>query len=78
MNQLVERRAARAGTDAAVARATVGTIPGFQRKKGPADKVQSLIGTKAGAENLIAVSRNWIGRSAFAGPQYASLDLRTS
>src|SRR6185312_14771176 len=37
MNELVERRAARAGIEAAVARAAVGTIPDFQCKEGPAD-----------------------------------------
>jgi hypothetical protein len=57
MNELVERRAARAGTDAAVARTIVGTIPGFQRKEGPADKAQSLMGTKAGAKNAVKRAR---------------------
>jgi hypothetical protein len=62
MNELVERRAARAGTDSAVARTTVNTIPDFQRKEGPADKVQSLIGTIAGAENAVAASGSGMGR----------------
>jgi hypothetical protein len=76
MNELVERRAATAGT--AVAGAVVGTIPDFRSKEGAGEKVLSAIGTKTDTKSSIAVSRNWIGRSAFAGPQYASLDRRTS
>jgi hypothetical protein len=76
MNELVERRTATAGT--AVARAAVGTIPDFRSKESAGDKVLSAIGAKTDTKSLIAVSRNWIGRSAFAGPQYASLDRRTS
>jgi hypothetical protein len=57
MNELVERRAARAGTDAAVARTTVGTIPGLQRKEGPAGKAQSLTAMKAGAKTATDPAR---------------------
>jgi hypothetical protein len=66
MNELVERRAARAGTDSAVARTTVGTIPDFQRKERPADKVQSLIGTKVGAGNAVERTRSFPGCRTFA------------
>ncbi|WP_439922493.1 hypothetical protein [Nitrobacter sp. JJSN] len=68
MNKLVERRAARAGIGAAVARVAVGTIPDFQRKEGPADKVQSL---KAGAENAIEQARSFPRRRTFAGSHQA-------
>jgi hypothetical protein len=52
----------RAGTNAAVARTVVGTIPDFQRKESPAGKVQSLIDTKVDAENAVTASGNGIGR----------------
>ncbi|GAB1715653.1 MAG: hypothetical protein NTAFB05_06950 [Nitrobacter sp.] len=71
MNELVERRAARAGIDAAVAPTTVGTIPGLQRKKGPAEKIQSLIGAKAGADNAIERTRSFPRRRTFADPRQA-------
>ena len=71
MNELVERRAARAGTDAAVACATVGTILDFQRKKAPADKLQSLIGTRAGAENAVERALSLPARRTFADPHQA-------
>jgi hypothetical protein len=71
MNELVERRAARAGIDAAVARATVGAISGFQRKKGPADKIQSLIGTRAGADDAVELERSLPGRRTDANSLHA-------
>jgi hypothetical protein len=76
MNELMERRAATAGT--AVARAAVGTMPDFRSKEGLADKVQSTIGAKAETENSIAVSCSWRGLSTFAGAQIAPLHPRTS
>ena len=71
MNELVERRAARAGIDAAVARATVGAISGFQRKKDPADKIQSLIGTRAGADDAVELERSLPGRRTDANSLHA-------
>ncbi|WP_425905114.1 hypothetical protein [Nitrobacter sp. TKz-YC02] len=76
MNELVERRAATVGT--AVAEAVVGTIPDFRSKEGAGDKVLSAVVTRTDTKSSIVVSRNWIGRSAFASPQYAPLDRRTS
>ena len=72
MNELVERRAARAGIEAAVARAAVGTISDFQCKEGPADKVQSLINTKAGAENAIEQARSFPRRRTLTGSHQPS------
>jgi hypothetical protein len=72
MNELVERRAARAGIEAAVARVAVGTIPDFQRKEGPADKVQSLIDMKAGVENAVEQARSFPRLRTFAGSHQAS------
>jgi hypothetical protein len=71
MNELVERRAARAGTDSVVARTTVGTIPDFQRKESPADNVQSLIGTIAGAGNAVERTRSFPGCRTFADSHQA-------
>ena len=76
MNELVERRAATVGT--AFAGVVVGAIPDFRSKEGAGDKVLSAIVTKTATRSSIAAPRNWIGRSTFAGPQYAPLDRRTS
>ncbi len=73
MNELVERCAARAGTDAAVACVTVGTIPDFQRQEGPAGKVQSLIGTRTGRDNTTERARSLPARRSLAfSPQAPS------
>jgi hypothetical protein len=56
MDELVGRLAAMAGIDDAVAEKTVGIVPGFLRREGPADKVQALIDIIPGAEAAIAAS----------------------
>jgi hypothetical protein len=72
MNELVERCAARAGTDAAVACVTVGTIVDFQRKEDPAGKVRSLNGTKTGAKDVVeqALSTRWAFADSRQAPSY--------
>ena len=60
MNELVSG-VPREPAHSAVARTTVNTIPDFPRKEGR-DKVQSLIGTIAGAENAVAASGSGMGR----------------
>ncbi|OJU27215.1 MAG: hypothetical protein BGN91_08830 [Nitrobacter sp. 62-13] len=72
MNELVERRAARAGTEAAVARVTFGTIMDFRCKEGPAGKVQSLNGTRAGAQDDVerTLSTRWAFADSHQAPSY--------
>jgi hypothetical protein len=53
MDELIERLAAKAGIDRAVAGKTIGIILGFLRNEGPADKVQALIDKIPGAEAAI-------------------------
>jgi len=56
MNELIERLAASAGIDAAIAEKAVGIILGYLRSDGPAEIVQALIDQFPGAEALIAAS----------------------
>jgi len=56
MNELIERLAASAKIDAAVAEKAVGIILGYLRSDGPGEDVQALIDQFPGAEALIAAS----------------------
>ena len=67
MDELVERLAAKAGIDDAVAEKTAGIILGFLRTDGPADKVQALIEKIPGAEAAIAASNNNGGFGSLMG-----------
>ncbi|CAN5126330.1 hypothetical protein BH10PSE10_BH10PSE10_09920 [soil metagenome] len=53
MDELIDRLAAKAGIDKAVAENTVGAILGFLRKEGPPAQVQALIDSLPGAETVI-------------------------
>jgi hypothetical protein len=52
MNELVEL-AAKAGVENAIAGKTIGIILGFLRNEGPADRVQALFDTIAGAKTVM-------------------------
>jgi hypothetical protein len=67
MDELVERLAAKAGIEKAVAEKTVGIILGFLRKEGPSDKVQALIDKIPGAENAVAASSSGGGIGGLMG-----------
>jgi hypothetical protein len=58
MDELIGRLVAKTGIGDAVAEKTIGIVLGFLRNEGPAEKVQSLIDTIAGAEAAIAASGN--------------------
>lgn len=65
MDELIERLAAKAGLEKAVAGKIVGIILGFLRNEGPAGPVQALIDTIPGAETAIesaGSSQRGIGR----------------
>ena len=67
MDELVERLAAKAGIDRAVAEKTVAIMLGFLRKEGPADKVQALIDRIPGAADAVEASARSAGLSALMG-----------
>ena len=56
MDELIDRLAAKAGLDRAVAEKSVGIILSFLRKEGPAETVQALIDKIPGAEAAIDAS----------------------
>ena len=56
MDELIDRLAAKAGIEKAVAEKTVGAILGFLRKEGPADRVQALFDKIPGAETAISAA----------------------
>jgi hypothetical protein len=65
MDELIDRLAAKAGLEKAVAGKTVGIILGFLRSEGPAEQVQALIDNIPGAEAAIesaGSARGGIGR----------------
>ncbi len=67
MDELVDRLAAKAGIDKAVAEKTVGAILGFLRKEGPADQVQALIDNIPGAETAIKSAGSGGGLAGMLG-----------
>lgn len=67
MDELIDRLAAKAGIDKAVAEKTVGAILGFLRKEGPADQVQALIDHIPGAEAAIKISGSGGGLASMLG-----------
>ncbi|MCF2522977.1 DUF2267 domain-containing protein [Bradyrhizobium sp. G127] len=67
MDELIDRLAANAGLDKAVAEKTVGAILGFLRKEGPADHVKALIDKIPGAETAIAAAGSGGGLASMFG-----------
>jgi len=76
MDELVERLAAEAGIDKAVAEKTIGIILGFLRKEGPSDQVQGLIDEISGAENAVEAARKDAGLSGLMGGGLMALGSR--
>jgi hypothetical protein len=76
MDELVERLAAKAGIEKAVAEKTIGIILGFLRKEGPSDKVQALIDKIPGAELAVEASSNGSGLSGLMGGGLMALGSR--
>ena len=76
MDELVERLAAKAGIDRAVAEKTVGIILGFLRNEGPSDKVQALIDKIPGAESAVEASNKGGGLSGLMGGGLMALGSR--
>jgi hypothetical protein len=58
MDESIGRLAEKVGIDNAVAEKTIGLILHYQRKEGPSDKIQALVGKNPGAEAVIAASGN--------------------
>ncbi len=67
MDELVDRLAARAGIDDAVAEKTAGIMLDYLRSEGPHDAVQALIDGIQGAEAAIALARDDRGLSRLMG-----------
>jgi hypothetical protein len=67
MDELIDRLAANAGLDKAVAEKTVGAILAFLRKEGPADHVKALIDKIPGAEAAIAAAGSGGGLAGLFG-----------
>jgi hypothetical protein len=67
MDELIGRRAEKAGIEQAVAETPVGMMLGFLRNEGPADKVQALIDNIPGAEAAIAASGSGGGLGRLMG-----------
>jgi hypothetical protein len=76
MDELVERLAAKAGIEKAVAEKTIGIILGFLRKEGPSDQVQALIDKIPGAERVVQASGNASGLSGLMGGGLMALGSR--
>jgi hypothetical protein len=67
MDELVERLAAKAGIEKAVAEKTACIMLGFLRSQGPSDHVEMLIDRTAGAESAVDASIRGAGLSALMG-----------
>ena len=67
MNELVDRLAAKAGIDDAVAEKTVGIMLDYLRSEGPPETLQVLIDGIPGAEATIAAARSGGGLSRLMG-----------
>lgn len=76
MDELIDRLAAKAGIDRAVAEKTIGAILGFLRKEGPADQVQALIDAIPGAEGAIATAGRGGGLAGMLGGGIMALGAR--
>lgn len=76
MDELIDRLAAKAGIDKAVAEKTVGAILGFLRKEGPADQVQALIDNIPGAEAAIKSNGSGGGLAGMLGGSVMALGAR--
>lgn len=76
MDELVERLAAKAGIDKAVAEKSIGIILGFLRKEGPSDQVQALIDRIAGAETAVEAAGKGSGLSGLMGGGLMALGSR--
>ena len=76
MDELVDRLAAKAGIDKAVAEKTVGIILGFLRKEGPSDQVQALIDKISGAEKAVEAASKAAGLSGLMGGGLMALGSR--
>jgi hypothetical protein len=67
MNELVDRLAAKAGIDDAVAEETLGIVLDYLRSEGPPETVQALVDGIPGAEAAIAAARGGGGLSRLMG-----------
>jgi hypothetical protein len=67
MDELIERLAAKAGIERAVAEKTIGIMLGFLRSQGPSDRVAMLIDRIPGADGAVESSISSAGLSALMG-----------
>jgi hypothetical protein len=67
MDELVERLAAKAGIEKAVAEKTACIMLGFLRSQAPSDEVRMLIDRIPGADNAIELSARGAGLTALMG-----------
>lgn len=76
MEELVERLAAKAGIDKAVAEKSVGIILGFLRKEGPSDQVEALIDKIPGGANAVEAAGKGAGLIGLMGGGLMALGSR--
>ncbi len=67
MNDLVARLVANVGIDQATAEKSVGIILDFLQKEGPADKVQALINSLPGGDELLKAEQSSGGLFSMGG-----------